>query len=129
MSTAEARYLRIDYDEIVGKLRHYAKLKAKAYEGVKAIVLTGSLAKGNYTGSSDADILVIADNLPARVLERYALFAEADLPVDVEPRAYSTEEFLNMVRQRDHFAIEALEIGVPLYGEKYYRALKEHVTK
>ncbi len=129
MSTAEARYLKIDYDEVIRKLRDYAKSKAKAHEGVKAIVLTGSLAKGNYTGCSDADILIIADNLPAQVLERYALFAEADLPVDAEPRAYTPEEFLSMVRQGDHFAIETLKVGISLYGEKYFRGLKQHVTK
>ena len=129
MSTAEARYLKIDYDEVIRKLRDYAKSKATAHEGVKAIVLTGSLAKGNYTGCSDADILIIADNLPGQVLDRYAIFAEADLPVDVEPRAYSPEEFLSMVRQGDHFAMETLEVGVSLYGGEYFRGLKQHVTK
>jgi len=129
LSTAEARYLKIDYDEVIRKLRDYAKSKATAHEGVKAIVLTGSLAKGNYTGCSDADILIIADNLPGQVLDRYAIFAEADLPVDVEPRAYSPEEFLSMVRQGDHFAIETLEVGVSLYGGGYFRGLKQHVTK
>jgi predicted nucleotidyltransferase len=129
LSTAEARYLKIDYDEVIRKLRDYAKSKAKAHEGVKAIVLTGSLAKGNYTGCSDADILIIADNLPGQILDRYAIFAEADLPVDVEPRAYSPEEFLSMVRQGDHFAIETLEVGVSLYGGEYFRGLKQHVTK
>jgi predicted nucleotidyltransferase len=62
-----------------------------AHQGVKAIILTGSLAKGNYAGSSDADILVIAEGLPHRVLERYQLFAVTSLPLDVEPRAYSIE--------------------------------------
>lgn len=129
MSTAEARYLKIAYDELLVSLRDYARSKAKANEGVKTIVLTGSLAKGNYTGSSDADILVIAESLPPRVLERYHLFAEASLPIDIEPRAYSIQEFLKMIRQGDSFAMEALKVGIPLYGEKYFTKLKEHMTK
>jgi predicted nucleotidyltransferase len=91
---------------------------------VKAIVLTGSLAKGNYVGSSDADILVIAEGLPHRMLERYELFAETSLPIEVEPRAYSIEEFLKMVHQGDHFALEALKVGIPLFGDGYLRELK-----
>ena len=119
----------MDYNEVVRKLRDYATSKASLRKGVKAIVLTGSLAKGNYTGSSDADILIIADNLPNHVLERYSLFAEADLPIDMEPHTYSPEEFLNMVRDRNHFAIETLRVGIPLYGEKYFRELKARLTE
>jgi predicted nucleotidyltransferase len=91
LSTAETRYLKINYDEVLRKLKEYAKSKVNAHQGVKAIILTGSLAKGNYAGSSDADILVIAEGLPHRVLGRYQLFAVTSLPLDVEPRAYSIE--------------------------------------
>lgn len=125
MSTAETRYLKINYEEALRKLKEYAKSKAKANQGVKAIVLTGSLAKGNYAGSSDADILVIAEGLPHRVLERYQLFAEASLPMDLEPRAYSIEEFLKMIRRGDHFALEALKVGIPLFGESYFEQVKK----
>jgi predicted nucleotidyltransferase len=124
LSTAETRYLKINYDEVLRKLKEYAKSKAKAHKGVKAIILTGSLAKGNYAGSSDADILVIAEGLPHRVLERYQLFVDTSLPVDVEPRAYTVEEFLKMVRRGDHFAHEALKVGIPLFGDGYLGELR-----
>lgn len=124
MSSVEVRYLKISFDEALMRLREYAESKSKAH-GVKAIVLTGSLAKGNYTGISDADILVIADSLPARVLERYALFAEPKMPMDLEPRAYTTEEFVNNVRKGDRFALESLEVGIPLHGEKFFKPLRK----
>lgn len=124
MSSVEVRYLKISFDEALMRLREYAESKSKAH-GVKAIVLTGSLAKGNYTGTSDADILVIADSLPARVLERYALFAEPKMPMDLEPRAYTTEEFVNNVRKGDRFALESLEVGIPLHGEKFFKPLRK----
>lgn len=127
MSTPEARYLKINYDEVLGKLRDYAISKAKAHEGVKTIVLTGSLAKGNYVGRSDADILVIAEGLSARMLERFGEFAESSLPVDVEPRVYSVAEFMKMIRQGDHYAIETIKVGIPLYGEKYFKELRKKI--
>jgi len=124
LSSAGARYLKINYDEILSTLREYANAKARDHEA-KAIVLTGSLAKGRYTGTSDADILVIADSIPSRVLERYALFAESRVPIDVEPRVYTTEEFISMIRRGDRFALESLKVGIPLYGEQFFEDLKE----
>ncbi len=128
MSFAETRYLKINFDEILGKLRRYAKKKAERYS-VKAIVLTGSLAKGTFTGTSDADILVIADSLPASVLERYALFAEAAMPIDVEPRVYTPEEFVRRIRGGDRFALESLQLGIPLYGKRFFDDLRKSLGK
>ena len=124
MSSSEARYLKINFDEVFEKLREYAKSKAQAHE-VRAIVLTGSLAKGTYTGTSDADILVIADEVPVRLLERYELFADPTLPVDIEPRVYTTKEFVSKLGQGERFAVESLELGIPLYGERFFEDLKQ----
>jgi predicted nucleotidyltransferase len=128
LSSAEARYLKINYDEVLCKLREYAKAKAGAHE-TRAIVLTGSLAKESFTGTSDADILVIADRIPCLVLERYALFAEPRMPIDVEPRVYTTKEFISKVRQGDRFALESLKIGIPLHGEQFFEDLKRSLKK
>jgi predicted nucleotidyltransferase len=124
LSSAEGRYLKISFDEVFEKLREYAKLKARCHE-VRAIVLTGSLAKGTYTGTSDADILVIADEVPVRMLERYELFADPTLPVDIEPRVYTTEEFVSKLVQGERFAVESLELGIPLFGERFFEDLKQ----
>jgi predicted nucleotidyltransferase len=97
LSSSEVRYLKINFDEILSKLREYADSKAKD-QHARAIVLTGSLATGSYTGTSDADILVITDNVPANVLERYAPFSDPEFPIDLEPRVYTTEEFLTLQR-------------------------------
>lgn len=124
MSYAEARYLKISFDEVFEKLREYAKSKAQAHK-VRAIVLTGSLAKGTYTGTSDADILVIADEVPDRPLERCELFSDPTLPVDVEPWIYTTKEFVKKLGQGERFAVESLELGIPLYGERFFEDLKQ----
>jgi len=127
LSSAEVRYLRINFDEILRKLKRYAKSKAGAHK-TRAIILSGSLAKGSYTGTSDADILVIADSLPADILERYALYSEPRMPIDIEPRVYTTSEFLRRIRERDRFALESLQIGVVLYGEEFVKDLRRSLN-
>jgi len=128
LSSAEVRYLKINFDEILCKLREYAKSKAEAHK-VRAIVLTGSLARGNYTGTSDADVLVIAEDLPGSVLERYAPFSEPKMPIDLEPRVYTPEEFTGKIRECDRFALESLEIGIPLYGAEFFKDLRKSANK
>jgi predicted nucleotidyltransferase len=128
LSSLEARYLKINFDETLSRLRAYADSKAKE-QGARAIILTGSLARGSYTGTSDADILVIADKVPANVLERYALFSDANLPIDLEPRVYTTDEFISKLRQGDRFALEAIEVGIPLYGERFFKEVRRSLSK
>jgi hypothetical protein len=128
LSSSDARYLKINFDEILSKLKEYARSKAKG-QHTRAIVLVGSFARGSYTGSSDADILVIADNVPANVLERYALFSDPEFPTDLEPRVYTKKEFVRMIRQGNRFALESLEIGVPLHGERFFRDIKKSFIK
>jgi len=124
LTSAEVRYLKINFDEILRKLRGYAKSKSRI-PGVRAIVLTGSLAKRSYTGTSDADVLVIADRVPARVLDRYELFAGGKIPIDVEPRVYTTKEFISRAKRGDRFALESIEIGIPLHGKRFFKDLRK----
>jgi predicted nucleotidyltransferase len=123
LNSAEAKYLKINFNEVLDELRKYASDKSKDH-GTKAIILFGSLAKGTYTGTSDADILIIADDVPAKFLDRYTLFASASLSLDVEPRVYTAEEFSGMISHRDFIAIDALKNGIPLFGEQYLKNLK-----
>ena len=123
MNSAGARFLKINYNEVLEELRRYAAVKG-ATLGTKAIILAGSLAKGTYTGTSDADVLIIADEVPGKPLDRYTLFQDLSLSIDIEPRIYTTREFISKVEQGDHFAIEALEKGIPLFGAQFLKNLK-----
>jgi predicted nucleotidyltransferase len=126
LSSAEVRYLKTNFDELLRRLREYAKSKAGTF-GAKAVVLVGSMAKGNYTGTSDADVLIIADQVPKRVIDRYALFAEPRLPFDLEPHVYTTAEFITKVQQGDRFALDSLQFGIPLEGEEFFKQLKKSI--
>jgi len=56
-------------------------------ERLVAVALFGSVARGEAGPSSDVDLLVIAEGLPARRLERYAWLEEADRAVEPQLRA------------------------------------------
>jgi len=128
LNSAGVRFLKINFNEILEELKRYAQLKGRSH-GTRAIVLAGSLAKGTYTGTSDADVLIIADEIPRKSLDRYALFQDSSLTIDLEPRIYTSSEFLRKVEQGDHFAVEALEEGIPLFGGLFLKKLKsKHST-
>jgi len=93
LDSAKIKYLKINFNEVLQELKEYALVKGRGH-GTKAIVLIGSLAKGTYTGASDADLLIIADDVPRRSLDRYKIFADDSLSLDIEPRVFTTKEFL-----------------------------------
>ncbi|MBS7627129.1 nucleotidyltransferase domain-containing protein [Candidatus Bathyarchaeota archaeon] len=123
MNTAEVRYLKIRFDDVLKRLHSYARRKAKE-RNVRTIVLVGSLAKGTYTGTSDADILIIADDLPSNILDRHTIFSDNRMPIDLEPHVYTAEEFLNLLRLGDRFILDTLRFGIPLYGKRFFNQLK-----
>jgi predicted nucleotidyltransferase len=79
------------------------------------ILLFGSYAKNNYSHGSDVDILIIADNLPRNLSERYAIFKESMNGLDLEPFSYSSMEWKNMVRTNSSFAHEIIKYGFQIY--------------
>ncbi len=85
-------------------------------------MLYGSLARGDFHQGSDADLLVVSDNLPTNFLKRLKLLdglAPADLPL--EALAYTPDEFEGMIERRHPTALSALEDGVVLYDDGFYR--------
>ena len=65
LNSARVRFLKIDYDGIINYLKNYAKDALR--KGAKLIILYGSLARGDYTATSDADILIVGEVLEAYV--------------------------------------------------------------
>ncbi len=75
---------RLDVEAVRGRLAAYVR-RLSADQNVLAIVLFGSLAGGNYTAGSDADLLVVLDTSDRPFHERLAAYvtAELGLPADV----------------------------------------------
>ncbi|HDD56728.1 MAG TPA: nucleotidyltransferase domain-containing protein [Nitrososphaeria archaeon] len=124
LNSARVRFLNIDYDWIINYLKNYAKDALR--KGAKLIILYGSLARGDYTATSDADILIISDKFKdIRIIDRMLDFLDPSSPIDIEPRVLTTEEFKTLIKKRDRFASEVLRDGIVLIGDmKLYREFK-----
>jgi predicted nucleotidyltransferase len=97
-------------------LRRYAEESLK--KGAIAVFLIGSLARGDYTAFSDADVvLVVNDNYPKRYPDRISDFIDPTLPIDVEPRVHTISELLELARRRSGLIKEILKYGVLLAGD------------
>ncbi len=118
--------VRVEYAkpkrEVERALWHYLERIQFRVQLHKAI-LFGSYAKDSYSPGSDVDIAIIADGLPANQARRYALLKDLDLGVDLEPFAYSPEEWEAMVKAGSGFAREILRHGETLYPNRL-RALR-----
>jgi len=121
---SEVKVFKLERDEVLRRLRAYAEKKLGG--NVLAIVLIGSLARGDYTAFSDADLVVIVESDPRRPMDRALDFIDPSLGVDVEPRVYTLEEIFTMCRQRRLLVKEVLEHGLLLAGDpKLLERLRE----
>jgi len=82
------------------------------------VVLFGSLAEGRYLPSSDIDLMIVVRGAPENPLERISAYIDPKLPLDVEPRVFTVEEFFEAARERRRFALEILSKGVFLAGRR-----------
>lgn len=89
--------------------RLYARRLARRLGPLTAYVF-GSYARGDFNDSSDIDVLVVSDALPARPLERMDVLFSCALP-GIEPRGYTNAEFAMLLKKGDPGAIEAKERG------------------
>lgn len=83
--------------------------------GVRAVVVFGSLARGDFHQDSDIDLLVVAEHLPERYQERLAMIG---WPAGdrVEAVAWTPAEYRAQRRAHNLIAVEAEACGVWLVG-------------
>lgn len=107
-------------DRIAQARRFAARLDATL--AVRAVVVVGSVARGDFHDTSDIDVVIVADGLPADRTERYRALGQ--LPAGLEPIAWTADEWALQVRRRNPLACEALQRGVWLVGQR--DALGDH---
>lgn len=88
---------------------------------VEEVRLFGSLAKGNYTPRSDADIcIILGGDDPRRMIDRIPEFRESfrGAPVPVDILVYTRAEMDQMRQEGRRFARELAEHSIVLASER-----------
>jgi hypothetical protein len=83
---------------------------------VKAVVVIGSVARGDFNAGSDTDVLVVAANLPVDPLRRAD--ALGPVPPGVEAVAWTPADWARAKRTGNPLWVEALSAGVWLTGSQ-----------
>ncbi len=102
-------YPRLDRDKVVEIIK--ARLEVLKEElPLRLVVLFGSYAKGNYTVTSDIDLLIVHDNTSKDV---YTLVKKVINLYGLEPHTYSYEDYRSMKDTIDRMVKD----GIMLYNE------------
>lgn len=86
-----------------------------------ALILFGSLARGDYHQHSDADFCVVLAVSPRSPFEGYDRVVACDPSGVVQPVVYGPDQFRQMVRQANGMALEIVADGLFLAGEEAFR--------
>ncbi len=106
--------MQIDDDrDILGQV--VPALRAALGDRLRAVVLFGSRARGDYDRDSDWDLLVIADCLPGRPLERYRMLKRA-LP----PGTRGSTGMLAVTPGEFEARVADLYLDIALDGQIFY---------
>jgi len=114
--TAGVKLLKLNYGGVLRELREYAERTVA--KGAKAVILIGSLARGDYTAYSDADVVVIADDVPERPIDRVLEFMDPTLTIDLVPVVYTTKEAVKMAEEGRRVIGEIISYGKLLAGDE-----------
>lgn len=117
------------WNSLAPSFRHYAYTEAVGHfvERVKqelrlcALILFGSLAKGDYHQYSDADFCVVLAAPPSSFFEGYDRVVACDPSGVVQPLVYGPDQFRQMVRQANGLALEVTADGIFLAGDDAFR--------
>ncbi len=89
-------------------------------------MLAGSVVRGDFNVWSDIDIVVVADALPERLLDRLALLA-AESPAGVQAVGFTPTELRRPAQRGNRLVLDAAERGIVLAGnaDAVSRAVRE----
>lgn len=82
--------------------------------GVKAVVVFGSVARGDFNLWSDVDVLVIAEHVANGWLARIVSVGEP--PALVQPMVWTPAEWTQQLARNNAAALEAADRGIWLVG-------------
>lgn len=80
---------------------------------VRQAAVVGSVARGDFNVWSDVDVVLIADELPSRLLDRIDVLMEGR-PPRVEVIGFTPRELEDARRRHNPLVVELDSIGIPL---------------
>jgi hypothetical protein len=89
-----------------------------------AAIVAGSVARGDFNVWSDVDVVIVAEDLPARALDRIDLLT-ADAPPGLQPFGYTLAELEEERRRGNPLVCSALSEGIALAGADFVAGLRE----
>ncbi|MEE8584170.1 MAG: nucleotidyltransferase domain-containing protein [Acidobacteriota bacterium] len=105
-SSGSVKIISIDRDELLARLSSIARRIRVRHPEVREVRLFGSLARGDQTGTSDADLLIVLEpgSEPADPLELTRKYLRYfDLPIGVDLLIVSQEEIIRRRQAGDRF--------------------------
>jgi predicted nucleotidyltransferase len=106
-------------DRLIGLAKEYVERLSGRIPLVAAAVV-GSVARGDFNVWSDVDIVVVVEDLPQRAPDRGSLLI-SEARDGIQPIGFTPEEFERAWRKRNALAREAVQHGVSLQGEGFFR--------
>lgn len=116
MSSPEIRLFKLNRQRVMRELEEYTEKAVK--KGAIAVILVGSLARGDYTAFSDADIIIVVEESREKPVERLTKYMEAKVSIDIEPRVYTIKELREMIKNNAGIVREIAEYGILLGGDE-----------
>ncbi|MBS7621232.1 nucleotidyltransferase domain-containing protein [Candidatus Bathyarchaeota archaeon] len=112
--------MKIKYAVSKEKAEHLIKQyidKIKRNVGLELAIIFGSYAKDNYSWGSDIDLLLVARKLPKRPIDRPQILMDPNIPIQIQPFAYTLKEFRKMLKENHPLIMEALKNGRIVYSK------------
>jgi predicted nucleotidyltransferase len=106
---------RAERERLIERARGYARALSERLP-VRAVVLAGSVARGDFNVWSDIDVLVVADDLPPRLPDRLALLS-ADAPSGIQVVGLTPDELRHAAARNNRLVLDAVAHGILLAGD------------
>jgi Nucleotidyltransferase domain len=110
-----------DQDRLIGVARSYVEDLAQEIDVAAAVVL-GAVARGDFGTSSDVDVIVVSDDLPARAPERQKMLGAA-APRGLQVVGFRRAELRYAVRRGNPNVCGLSDLGIVLRGGELLDAL------
>ncbi len=113
-SLGSAKIISLNKEIVLREIKKISeKIKEEEKGNILDIIIFGSIAKNNYTGTSDVDIVIILKESDLNFIERIIKYRKYfDLDIGVDVFVYTFSEFEKMKRENNFFIKEIIDFGI-----------------